>query len=127
MGGPRRAMCQKAVPQWSGPPHASGTSPGAGVEFTCAHVAATQTERRAGRRSLLGWLLGSEARAKVREALLLGTPGPFYVFAIEQPDEAVRHEAASDGPEPVAGSPHRCLTPDVHRGWRPRSTRRLRA
>lgn len=36
-------------------------------------------KRRAGRRSLLGQLLGSEGRAKVLEALLLGTPSRFYV------------------------------------------------
>lgn len=38
-----------------------------------------RAKRRTGRRSLLGRLLGSEARAKVLEALLLGTPGRFYV------------------------------------------------
>src|SRR5260370_13249653 len=42
-------------------------------------VQETSPRRRAGRRSLLGRLLGSEGRAKVLEALLLGTPGRFYV------------------------------------------------
>src|SRR5260370_35287966 len=42
-------------------------------------VQETSLRRRAGRRSVLGRLLGSEGRAKVLEALLLGTPGRFYV------------------------------------------------
>jgi DNA-binding transcriptional ArsR family regulator len=42
-------------------------------------VQRTDRSHRSRRRSLLGRLLGSEARAKVLEALLLGTPGRFYV------------------------------------------------
>src|SRR5258708_23185776 len=42
-------------------------------------VQETSLRRRAGRRSVLGRLLGSEGRAKVLEALLLGTRGRFSV------------------------------------------------
>ncbi len=54
--------------------------------------------RRAGRRSPLGRLFGSEGRAKVLEALLLGTPGRFYVRELARrlhlPATAVSRELA---------------------------------
>jgi uncharacterized protein len=60
---------------------------------------ATRPRRQHRRRSLLGRLFGSEARAKVLEALLLGTPGRFYVRELARrldlPATAVSRELAS--------------------------------
>lgn len=62
-------------------------------------VQGSPSGRRSRRRSLLGRLLGSEARAKVLEALLLGTPGRFYVRELARrlklPATAVSRELAT--------------------------------